>query len=407
MMAWTRAIVVLALLASVARCSSPEPTREGPHGRHVFFIVIDTLRADHLGTYGYERGTSPTIDRLAQGGVVFENAFANASSTLESVYSFFTSTTAVNELVYVEGLPLWGSPLHKCFERGGHQTLAVIANPWLHGVEFFFDNGFENLEFINLNDQWVDNSTERVTEAVLDKLENDLDPLKDSFFYIHYLDPHDRYLPPRDYGFALADRPAKRPTTHWLSGEPDVDRRLQADPAFAGIATPRAATAELLDHLVADYDGEIRYVDENLRRIVDKLEDLEILEDSVLVITADHGEEFLEHGCLKHGFQLYDETLRIPLIVYAPELLAPARRQDLVSGIDIPVTLLTLAGLPIPEHMLGRDILADRLEQAPVLVSTHFKNQEQHGMRSERWKLIENLKTARCRSSTCGTIRPS
>ena len=138
----------------------------------------------------------------------------------------------MNELVYVEGLPLWGSPLHKCFERGGHQTLAVIANPWLHGVEFFFDNGFENLEFINLNDQWVDNSTERVTEAVLDKLENDLDPLKDSFFYIHYLDPHDVYLPPRDYGFALADRPARRPTGSRASPTSTGDSRpIRPSPA--------------------------------------------------------------------------------------------------------------------------------------------------------------------------------
>ena len=93
--------VVLALLVSVARCAATEPAP--PSGQHVFFIVIDTLRADHLGSYGYSRATSPTIDRLAKDGVVFENAFANASSTLESVYSFFTSTTAMNELVYVEG----------------------------------------------------------------------------------------------------------------------------------------------------------------------------------------------------------------------------------------------------------------------------------------------------------------
>jgi arylsulfatase len=120
--------------------------------KHVFFIVIDALRADHLGCYGYKVPTSPTIDRLADEGIIFKNAYATASNTLESVFSFFNSTTAltnnVHEFNAFEAKSLSASSLQKKLKDTGYNTLAVVSNPWLKYHQDYFQDGFSHFHFV-------------------------------------------------------------------------------------------------------------------------------------------------------------------------------------------------------------------------------------------------------------------
>jgi arylsulfatase A-like enzyme len=388
-----RAALLVALLAGCQDEAPAEP-RSGPP-RHIFLIVIDTLRADHLGCYGYPRPVSPTIDRLASEGVIFENAFASSNNTLESVSSLFTSTTALTDQVYKKGFPVSYTPLQKRFEEGGYNTLAVVANPWLKFHERFFEDGFRHFEFVGDEDPdvWSANTTRQVARTALEFLEDKFDPAGRNFFYIHHLDPHDRYRPPVDYGFYSGPHHDPLPEAHVLSNEEEVYRRHKQDPDFYGVARPEPVSDAALDFLIASYDGEIRYIDDHIGKLIDRLDSMDVLRDSLIVLTSDHGEEFLEHGLLKHGFQLYDESIRVPLIFYAPGYLAPRRDARLVSGVDIAPTLLQVAGLSVPEHMLGASALDAEPQRDAVLITTHYVNQDQRGIRTRKWKLIEDLRT--------------
>ena len=380
-------------MALCAGCAGdPGPVEGAGPPRHVFLVVIDTLRADHLGCYGYNRRTSPTIDRLAREGVVFENAVSTSSNTLESVISLFTSTTGLTTKVYHEGIPARYESLQVLFAAGGFNTLAVIANPWLKYHEGFFSAGFGHYKFINDErpDYWGANTTKQVTDKVLQFLDQGFDPDGRNFFYVHYLDPHDAYRSPVEYGFTEAPRPDPVPLVHVYSGEEAIQTRAAEQPDYHEMATPHPLPPGLLDFFIAAYDEEIRYVDEQLTRILEKLQGMGVLEDSLIIVTSDHGEEFMDHGLLKHGFQLYRETVEVPLIVHGPRFLRPGRERRVVSAIDIAPTMLGISGIAVPDHMLGTNLFAEPNGE-PAMFCTHFVNQSKRGMRYGRWKVVEDL----------------
>ncbi len=371
--------------------------------KHIFFIVIDSLRADHLGCYGYKPSTSPTIDRLAREGIQFKNAYSTASSTLESVLSFFNSSTALTNKIYnlspKEAVPLSENSLQKQLKQSGYNTLAVVSNPWLKYHEDYFRGGFSHFQFV-ISDYWkqegIFNTTDKVTETVLQFLKTKFDSTGRNFFYIHYLDPHDPYSSPVDYNF-FAGVPSVRQS--FKKGIVDevfeinqVIEKYKEDPTYSGIPTTKPFSKNALSYLISRYDSEIRHVDFNLVKLMASLQKMNILEDSLIIITADHGEEFLEHGCLKHGFQLYDETIHIPLIFYWKGYLKSKYQKKLVSGIDIAPTILNFCQLNAPSSMLGSNIFSEDRKE-PILYCTHFVNQQQHGMRTEKWKLIQNVRT--------------
>ena len=363
--------------------------------KHIFFIVVDTLRADHLGCYGYKTPTSPTIDQLANEGTLFTNAFSTASSTLESVASFFTSSTALTNQLYYKALHPNYISLQKSLKQKGYQTLAVISNPWLKTQLYLFKEGFTHYKFV-ISDSWrqsgIKNTTDLVTETTLDFLQNKFNPSGKNFFYIHYLDPHDAYKPPVDYGFFTGEVPSNPLNVHSLSGDSRVRKRFKKDPSYAGLPRPKPISENNLNYLISRYDGEIRHVDSNIKKLLAKLQEMDILKDSLIIITSDHGEEFLEHGCFKHGFQLYDESIHIPLIFYWKDHLDARSNENLISGIDIAPTILELCQITPPPSMLGKNILIEKKEE-PILFCTHFINQKKRGMRTNKWKLIQNVKT--------------
>jgi arylsulfatase A-like enzyme len=364
--------------------------------KHVFLIVIGTLRPDHLGCYGYKAPTSPTIDGLAREGVVFTNAYATSSNTLESVFSFLNCSTALTNNVHIhtpaEIKYISVGSIQKYLKRAGFRTLAVISNPWLKAYQDYFQDGFNHVKFVGSKSWGIPNTTELVTGTVSDFLTTKLDRKGKNFFFIYYLDPHDPCRPPADYGFFSGVPPRKPPSIHDLSGEEALRARLEEEPDYTGLPTPEPLAQNDLNYMVSQYDGEIRYVDAHIKKLVDKLRAMKILDDSLLIITSDHGEEFLDHGLFKHGFQLYDSSIRIPLIFYWKDHLTPQTKDKVVSGMDMPPTILALCGLDVPAAMLGSDVFTKSGEE-PVLFCTHYVNQDQRGMRKGRWKLIENVAT--------------
>jgi arylsulfatase A-like enzyme len=364
--------------------------------QHVFLIVIDTLRADHLGCYGYKVPTSPMIDRLAKEGVLFNNAYATSSNTLESTFSFFQATTALTNRVYTllpeHTLSLSVTSLQKYLQQAGYNTLAVVSNPWLKLHQEYFRDGFTHFRFVQSNKWGVLNTTDLVTHTISDFLESKLDRSGKNFFYIHYLDPHDPYRPPVNYGFFQGNPPQPPPFIYAISGEAEVKTKIKKDPTYSGIPTPKQPSDNNFNYIVSQYDGEIRHIDFNVGKLIETFESMKILDDSLIIITSDHGEEFLEHGLFRHGFQLYNETIRVPLIFYWKNHLDTQVRDVIVSGVDIAPTIMDFCGQDVPASMLGSSLLRKKNDK-PILFCTHFVNQNQRGMRMGKWKLIENVAT--------------
>jgi len=324
----------------------------------IVLIVVDTLRADHLGLYGYPRSTSPHLDALAVRGTVFDAAMAAAPWTLPSVMSIATSRVpsrhgVVNDgLRLPEGVPtLAGSLREAGYATGGFVSHIYVTAP------FGFDRGFERYEDFGLSrpgyrlEAGLEPTADRVTTAALEWVEGrDAGPL---FLFVHYFDPHWPYDPPEPHRSLFASDYAGP-----LDAGYDSISRFQ-DPL---VPIPDDYRRFLIDR----YDGEIYFVDLQIGRLLDGIAAARGRRPIAVAITGDHGEEFKEHGSMGHGRQMYEEVVRVPLVIArgplagghgAPAGAAGAARVGLpVSGIDIAPTLLELAGLAAPEGMQGRSL---------------------------------------------------
>lgn len=376
---WTPVLLLLTL-ATVA-CRHREPDRPAAERRpNVLLVVIDAMRGDRLGASGYRRPTTPGLDRLAQEGVSFPHAFSNASWTKPAMATLFTSLypsshfaiRAANEpLAGDRGIAL-GDDLQtmaELYSAGGYRTGAFLVQPHLTS-QLGFGQGFET--FQRLRGKSAARQNELLREWIAQP-----DP-RPFFAWLHYLDvhwPYDR-RPGHDltaFGSTVVD--PEPPRTQLDSLENWKDRFLS--PAnLAG--------------LVSRYDLGVAFVDEQLRDLVRGLESQGLLADTVVVVTADHGEGFLEHGELGHGFTPYDEQIRVPLIFRLPERFGAktGSRETVVSLVDLLPTLLDLSGLPLPGDLQGtsfRGVLAGREEpDRLVFTQTEFGR----SVRSATHKLV-------------------
>lgn len=314
------ALALLALLASACR----EPALEAP--RRVVVIVVDTLRADHLPIYGYGKDTAPFLTRLAQESVVFEHAYAAASWTAPSTASLFTSLYPFQHGVVLglratrklqardHGLRLRTLPeeldtLPEVLQRAGYATFGLTQNVNI-SARLGFDQGFQRFRNLPADD------TADVLHARLVAWKRHLDAAPRSFLYLHYLDPHSPYH----------------------------ERAPLFDPRSEGRA-----------RRISAYDSEIHYVDDYLRQAYELFA---WDDDTLLVVTADHGEEFWEHGSVEHGRTLYGEVLNVPLLVRFPGARFAGRRVSApVSLIDVLPTLRDALGLPADARDQGRSLL--------------------------------------------------
>jgi len=323
------------------------PARAAAAGApNVVFVTIDTLRADHLSCYGYARPTSPFLDTLAAQGVRCADASAAAAWTKPATGTILTGLYPSRHGALYHGsllhLPEGERTLAQAFQERGYVTAGFVANPNLKRV-FDFDRGFDvyfdspvedTLTLACLRGTYFGQLLMRLLRHQFNwNYENDFSSMNREvltwldqnhasqpfFLYAHYIDPHIPYDPPARYREEFAQ-------DHPLSFFNERKRRVGIDL----------------------YDGEIRYSDDGLKELVGALQRHGVWENTLFVLTSDHGEEFFEHGVIGHGFSLYQEVVHVPLVLRGPGVPAGRVLEAPVQILDLAATVLSLAG-PVTE----------------------------------------------------------
>jgi arylsulfatase len=313
-------------------------------------ITVDTLRADHLGAYGFRLATSPAIDRLAAQGVVFERAISGASFTAGSHASIMTSRyTREHTIGYKNGgTRLEGiTTLAEIFNEAGYQTAAFVGNINLDrtsGLDRGFETYDDDLPSSERNRKSIfERVAEQTTERALTWLKNrDSRPF---FLWVHFQDPHGPYTPPPKYRARF--RPEFRPDERPL---PVVKEAT----GFNGIpAYQRLGRARHPSIYEARYAAEIAYADHWIGKLIEHSDALSSDAGAIIVFTADHGESLGEEGrYFSHGTSTTPDQAHIPLIVRAPGLLK-GRRTEIVHHVDVMPTILELVGFEAPAGTSG------------------------------------------------------
>ena len=347
-----RTLLPAALLALAPACNEPAPP-----DLNVLLLTVDTLRADHLEPYGYGRPTSPGLDAFAETARVFDRAQATSSWTLPGLASLFTG-----HYTSTHGCWRFDSRLDDSFHTlaeilrdAGYDTAAVASHVFL-GTDYGLHQGFVHYDEDLVHSVAASHraiSSPAVTEKGLRFLEHKAAMAAEGpwFLWLHYFDPHDVYQAHEGYA-------------ETFGAERDVDL----------------------------YDGEIAFTDAHLARVLEAVDRLGLADDTLVVFTADHGEEFGDHGGEKHGHTLYRELVRVPLLIRAPGF-PPGRSDSLVSGVDLLPTVLELAGLRPPLPVVGRSLVPELRGEDPgegaVLAELRLQPEQQlEGVLQGDWKLI-------------------
>jgi arylsulfatase A-like enzyme len=329
---------------------------------NVLLIMVDTLRADHLSCYGGSPVQTPHIDQLASGGLRYANTFSQASWTRPSVATILTglypsSHGAVHK---ADRLPDRVETLAEMLQRGGYRTVGFANNANVSAA-FNFQQGFDEYHYLapdfffgaseaasqlavysglrlvreRFLSHYVDvhhyyQPAEVVTATVRDWLDHRPPGKEPLFLFVHYMDPHDPYF------------------VHPFNGE-----------GYARVANPNPP-AELAEKLHRVYAGEVAYLDEHLGVLFDDLRKRGLWDRTLVVLTADHGEEFHEHGGWWHGTTLYDEQVHVPLLVKPARYTGPGKVvEELATSLDITPTVLASARLPLPGTLQGHPLPLD------------------------------------------------
>ena len=347
---WRRAWLALPLLLTAA-CEEPPPPMTNA-GVNVLLVTVDTLRADHLSVYGYPRATSPNIDALAAKGVVFDRAFTYWPKTRGSFAALFTGLYASQHGLTVRDrdLPDFNQTLAETLADAGYDTAAAVDNGNLDEA-LGFAQGFSDYF-----QSWLDHETELDrTEAITAYGERFLGQRADAgapfFLWLHYVNPHTPYDPPAEAlatfrGDGIIPRgPELERVTGYHGG---VNRKHVA-------VDGETSWGDYVDR----YDAEILVSDEHVGRVMRALEANGLSETTLVIFTSDHGESLGEHDYFfDHGFDLFNPSLRIPLIVSFPGMLPQGERAaGAVSSLDVYPTVLDLSQVSYPPDLQGKSIL--------------------------------------------------
>lgn len=313
-------------------------------------IIIDTCRADHFGCYGYKRNTTPNIDKFAEESAVFEQAYSHSPWTMPSIASVFTSLHPKDH-----GIVKWVNPLDlkvltiaehlrvQGFHTEGYASHVVFER------KYGFSQGFERYSISPTQKGDINSITtsKEITDLGIEAIDR---PMKTPFFlWLHYFDPHFKYIQHEQFKFGLRE----------------IDR----------------------------YDSEIAFTDHHIGRFLDRLRKTGLLEKTMVVITTDHGEEFQDHGGKSHAHTLYDELIRVALIIHAPGIVH-SRVKRIVTQSDIAPTICAQAQVPIPDVFKGKSIHRFGRRYSPLfdrtVYSETYRKADKRGVRKKRWKLIHD-----------------
>jgi arylsulfatase len=375
----------LALIATLGCAREPQLGNSTPKAKNVIIVLVDTLRADHIGTYGYERPTSPFIDEFAAGAVVFERARSQSSCTFPSVNSLMTSRYP--DVFARQGKRQFGIPaeypaIAEILDGHGYNTVAVSQSPVVrntpskHNPNGGFGRGF---------DRFVEGCVWRHGACFNRKVFRELERLEGPFFlYLHYMEPHAPYSQPPQWPPVFAGE--YEGFDFIRDGNPKPIGRMiyQGGPEYA-------ITDRDIQHLVDLYDDEIRYFDAVFRDLLREVEARGLLEETMIVFASDHGEEFLEHGHISHCRGVWDTVTRVPLIFKIPGV--NGNRLDVaVENLDIVPTILDYLAIDGQGYGLEGRSLRSRIEGVETQTRYAFAAQTEYRSSDDgRFHLILDL----------------
>jgi arylsulfatase A-like enzyme len=337
----TAAAIAVALVSACGTARENPAIEQQPRPALTILISLDTLRPDHLGVYGYHRPTSPTIDSFAQQAVVFENASSTSPWTLPSHASLLSGKYPRNHRLtsHERRLPFNVETIAARLKKAGFDTRAVVNSQHLSN-RFGLEYGFSKLKYIEESvgrvspSSWV---TEQAIEWIAEPREHPL------FLFMHYYDAHSDYAALPHFREVFENS---------YAGE--------IDGSTAQLLNFRRGRGQIdsrdADHLIDLYDAGVRQTDEELGRLFAFLREIGKLDTALVILTSDHGEEFLEHGSVLHGETQYAEVLQVPLIFRYPPALPSLRVDSPVSLVDVLPTILSLLGEAPSDGIDGLDL---------------------------------------------------
>jgi arylsulfatase A-like enzyme len=389
------ALGVAALLGTVAGATELDPDRSRPfvptapagNRPNVVLIVMDTVRADHLSVYGYHRKTTPWLERFAARATLYRHCFAASNYTLASHASMFTglyprthgATNLPPGLSYGEPLDAKFETLAEKLAAHGYFNAAVIANFGFLGADFELNQGFhvydvrrpvpcypsEERHFMRYGvrnllsligagrefERYFRNAAE-VNETAFQLLDQATRTQAPFFLFVNYMDAHFPYVapPPHDTLFEVQDD----------DYTPDDFEEWART-----TASRKNERIYQRDSYIASYDESIRYVDSEVGKLVERLEQLHLFDNTVIIVTADHGEAFGEHGYVSHGWSVYQEEVWAPLLIKYPDQTTGSISDTNVSSVDLVPTVLDVVGAKTPETLHGVSLISVGENQPP------------------------------------------
>ncbi len=357
----------------------------------IVYVVIDTLRADHLGCYGYKRDTSPTIDKLAKEGVLFLNAYPSDVPTQPSYTAMFTGKRGISTGVVshseTEKLSRDEVFYPELLAKNGYRTGAIST---LYNMKRYFARGFQSyLNPAAESAALIQRVTaEKINEMAIPWLRQNYK--EDFFLFLHYWDPHTVYLPPKQYR-----------NLFYKGKKDDPNLEIKDDaryPFTVRLLKQMGGNITDIEYVIAQYDAEIRYVDDELGKLIALLKELGIFEETLIILTSDHGESFGEHGIYFDHASVYEDTAHVPLIFKHPSFPRGKKIEGLVQLIDIAPSIFEFSNLKPIESFAGRSLFPLISGKTDKHYDEIYTNQGTHQavrmIRAKEHKLIKYIDRA-------------
>jgi arylsulfatase A-like enzyme len=358
---------------------------------NLLFFGIDSLRSDHMSLYGYKRSTTPHIDKYADGGVIFEKCYSPSIPTTSGYSSMLTGmdcfSTNIVALRHEGGIADGVGTLAEVLKENGYNTTCVgfSGNPASRGFDKYLNfSGWGSWE------EGRSHKAENLNEVSLPELERLSAEDKPFFLFLRHMDPHAPYLPPEPFHKMFYNG------NEFDSGNKSLKPIYQFKPFRDFFLTwfPPGCTDK--DYIIAQYDGEIAYMDACIQNILSKLEALGIEEETLIVFTSDHGETLYDHECYFDHHGLYDATLAVPLVFrWKGRLQGGLRYNDICHTKDIMPTIMEIMGIRNKIKFDGRSLMplikGQWREPEPEMYITECTWQRKHGWRTPEWKFFRAL----------------
>lgn len=378
-----------AIIAAVTYVS--EQIRESQQNRlNIVLISVDTVRPDHLSTYGYERETDPNLRKLAQNATVFQNVFTLIPQTYPSFAMLFTGKSPAQTGVFSNASPQNAEQgglfrntkplteetetLASILKKNGYQTVGFITSGILHDDFTGLSHGFDTF---NLFDQYDINAWKQDRERYDSFVDNGAEWFSENkqgpfFYWIHLMDPHSPYYPPESER-CLFQSDAD---CQMLQSQPFASVNSFENPYYA--CSDEQAPTDVTNRYKALYDAEITSSDRQVGKILDALEKSDLMEDTLIIYYGDHGESFEHNYYFAHGESLYNSTVKIPLVMYHPFHKTKKIISDRITNTDILPTILDIVQIPYKTDMFdGRSFISSLTDLSPPTSTSSNKSQDE------------------------------